>query len=96
MLLPSSPEYVRIADQVADDIASGQLHPGDRLPAISKLAEQYDVSQAVVKSALLVLSTRGLVYGPQEGRIFVRGATARTGSDEEWTDLADQWGGSGT
>jgi DNA-binding GntR family transcriptional regulator len=95
--LPSSPEYVRIADQVADDIASGLLHPGDRLPAISQLAEQYEVSQAVVKSALLVLSTRGLVYGPEEGRIFVRGgsATARTGSDEEWTDLADQWGGSG-
>lgn len=55
----------RLRDHITADIErqilEGQLKPGDRLPHERALAEQYQVSRAVVRDAIAVLVERGLV-----------------------------------
>lgn len=64
--------YERIADDLRQSIRAGQLRPGDRLPAETKLAETYRRSVPTIQSALRVLQDEGLIE-KQHGRgNFVR------------------------
>ncbi len=60
-----------ITNDLRDDILSGQFAPGDRLLEI-QLAEQYDCGRAAVRSALVALTTEGLVEREEN-----RGASVR-------------------
>lgn len=44
--------YEEISDIILSEIKSGKLKPGDKLPAITKMAETYGVSQASIREAL--------------------------------------------
>lgn len=64
--------YERIADELRQSIRAGELSPGDRLPAESKLAEQYRRSVPTIRDALRLLRDEGLIE-KQHGRgNFVR------------------------
>jgi GntR family transcriptional regulator len=64
--------YERIADELRQSIRAGELGPGDRLPAETKLAEKYRKSVPTVQNALRVLQDEGLIE-KQHGRgTFVR------------------------
>ncbi len=52
---------VRIADELADRIASGEFLPGDKLPNEPELSKKMQVSRTTLREALRILSTRGLV-----------------------------------
>lgn len=66
------PGYLQIADDLREQIRSGRLSPGDPLPSTARLAEQYDSSASVIKMAVGVLRTEGLVVGQQGKGVFVR------------------------
>ncbi|MGW5157526.1 GntR family transcriptional regulator [Nonomuraea wenchangensis] len=68
------PAYLQIADDLRAQIRGGSLAPGAPLPSTTKLAEQYDASLSVVKLAVGVLRTEGLVIGQQGKGVFVRDA----------------------
>lgn len=53
--------YLRVADDIASRIASGELAPGARLRSERDLAEYYDVSYGTVRHAMQVLRERGLI-----------------------------------
>jgi GntR family transcriptional regulator len=53
--------YMRVADDIAARIASGELKPGARLRAERDLAEYYEVSYGTVRRAMEVLRERGLI-----------------------------------
>jgi DNA-binding GntR family transcriptional regulator len=53
--------YVRVADDIASRIASGELAPGARLRSERELAGHYDVSYGTVRHAMQVLRDRGLI-----------------------------------
>lgn len=80
------PGYLQIADELREQITNGSLAPGDPLPSITQLAARYEVSVSVVKSAISVLRTKGLVVGQQGKAIFVRDPgshdPAPTGTDD--------------
>lgn len=65
------PLYQRVIDAIKDDVESGRLKPGDRIPSIAELAKRYDVSQGTVKTALLVLRQSGVVVGVQGRATYV-------------------------
>ncbi|GGM13684.1 MULTISPECIES: winged helix-turn-helix domain-containing protein [Micromonospora] len=67
-----TPFYERIATEFRDRIRSGELKPGDKLPSISQLCQQYGVSTQVIRSAMLVLRAEGLVEGHQGRGVYVR------------------------
>ncbi|MEU8252258.1 winged helix-turn-helix domain-containing protein [Nonomuraea sp. NPDC048916] len=68
------PGYLQIADDLRAQIRGGSLAPGAPLPSTTQLAEQYDASLSLVKEAVRVLRTEGLVVGQQGKGVFVRDA----------------------
>lgn len=68
----NGPKYRTMVQDISDDIASGILKAGDKLPSTVELREQYKVSATVVNQAVLVLESRDLIEGvPGVGR-FVK------------------------
>lgn len=64
--------YERIADDLRDRIRTGELRPGDRLPAETVLVEHYGKSLPTLRQALGLLQVEGLIE-KQHGRgNFVR------------------------
>ncbi|WP_426566344.1 GntR family transcriptional regulator [Angustibacter sp. McL0619] len=63
----SDPPYLRVAAQLRASIAAGEFAVGSRLPAVTKLGEQFGVAAGTVRSALAVLAREGLVE-VQHGR----------------------------
>lgn len=53
--------YRQIADQLAELIRRGEFKPGDRLPSERDLSQQFNVSRASVREALIALEIDGLV-----------------------------------
>jgi GntR family transcriptional regulator len=53
--------YLRVADDIASRIASGELAPGARLRSERDLAAYYGVSYGTVRRAMQVLRDRGLI-----------------------------------
>ncbi|MCG5215446.1 winged helix-turn-helix domain-containing protein [Streptosporangium sp. KLBMP 9127] len=76
------PGYLQIADDLREKIRGGSLAPGDPLPSTARLAEEYDASLSVVKLAVGVLRTEGLVIGQQGKGVFVRDAGEPASPDE--------------
>lgn len=61
-----------LAQTLRDQIASGQLPQGSRLPGQRDLAEQHGVSRAVVRAALGELEAEGLLEARRPIGTFVR------------------------
>ncbi len=53
--------YERVADEIADQIRSRALRPGDRLPSERAMAEQLAVGRSTVREAIASLQVAGLV-----------------------------------
>ncbi len=51
----TKPKYQQIAVDVAEKIAEGKLHVGDKIHARSTLANQYQVSPETARKAIIVL-----------------------------------------
>jgi DNA-binding FadR family transcriptional regulator len=51
----------RIYGQILQQIASGALRPGDRLPSENQICQTLNVSRPVVRQALMRLQADGLV-----------------------------------
>lgn len=58
--------------QILDQIVSGYLKEGDRLPPEKEICEMFGVSRPVVRSALLQLRTDGLVQSRQGSGTYVQ------------------------
>jgi GntR family transcriptional regulator len=53
--------YMRVVENLASRIASGELAPGARLRSERDLAVYYEVSYGTVRRAMQVLRERGLI-----------------------------------
>ena len=53
--------YMRLADDSAARMASGELKPGARLRSERDLAEHYEVSYGTIRRAMEVRRERGLI-----------------------------------
>lgn len=80
MNLPSNaprPPYLLAADKLRQEITSGHLKPGDRLPSSRELKETLGIANATVHAAIKVLRDEGLVYSVQgRGNYVARASTA--------------------
>jgi DNA-binding FadR family transcriptional regulator len=61
-----------VIDHLREEISSGKLPTGTRLPAEAKLTEQLGVSRTTLREAIVVLSHAGLVDVRQGDGTFVR------------------------
>jgi GntR family transcriptional regulator len=66
------PLQVRVADDLRSKIDASEYEPGQQLPTLDKLAEQYTCSLAAVRKAIDLLKQQGLVVTVQGRGTFVR------------------------
>ena len=66
--------FEAVSSQIREQLARGELRPGDRLPAEKDLAEQFDVSRSAVREALRSLESAGVVEAVTglNGGFFIR------------------------
>ncbi|MGW5266973.1 GntR family transcriptional regulator [Microbispora sp. NPDC004025] len=67
----TDPAYVRIAGHYARRIRTGELPPGTQLPSYSEIARQSNVSDIVVRKAIELLQSQGLVRSVRRRGNFV-------------------------
>lgn len=65
------PPYLRIAGEIRGQIERGELLPGEQVPSIVKLGEQYHVSRGTARRVLLQLRDWGLITITQGWGSFV-------------------------
>lgn len=68
--------YRQIADQLSELVRRGEFKPGDRLPSERDLSQQFNVSRASVREALIALEIDGLVVVRVGLGVFVNDAPA--------------------
>jgi GntR family transcriptional regulator len=61
------PGYVQIANHYRDAILTGELSPGDRLPSINDIADQWHVSRETAAKAISRLQVERAVYSTPRG-----------------------------
>jgi GntR family transcriptional regulator len=54
--------YVRIADQVRQQITAGRLKPGQPVPSITTLTQHHGVARQTAAKALRLLESEGLLH----------------------------------
>jgi GntR family transcriptional regulator len=69
--------YETVAGDLREQINSGDLEPGTKLPGERDIMEQYRVSVTVARAAVAQLRHEGLVYSQQGKGTFVRGPRQR-------------------
>jgi len=69
--------FEAVCDQIRQQVARGELYPGDRLPNEREMADRLEVSRAVVREAIRSLESLGMVETRQgvNGGVYVRGST---------------------
>ncbi len=67
--------YQEVVDSVQQQIFSGELRPGDRLPPERQLVREFGISRTAVREALRSLSAKGLVESQVGRGTFVRRPT---------------------
>lgn len=65
------PAYVRIAGEYARRIRSGAMPPRMQLPSYKEIAQENDVSEIVVRKALELLQSQGLIRSVRRRGVFV-------------------------
>ena len=71
------PQYVRIRDEITRRIEAGELQPGDRIPSLREMCEEFGVSSITARRALLDLLNEGIVERRGGLGAFVTGARRR-------------------
>ena len=67
----SEPIYSQIVSQISRSIARGELAPGDRLPAVRKLAAELVVNPNTVARAYRILEQKGLTNSKTGSGSFI-------------------------
>ena len=82
---PDSPLslYLQLADALAGQIEAGTYRPGDRIPSVRKLRDQFGVSLTTVLEACRVLEDRGLIVAKAQSGHYVRPRQPRLRSEPE-------------
>ncbi|MEU9115093.1 PLP-dependent aminotransferase family protein [Streptomyces sp. NPDC048483] len=71
-------DYRAIADELAADIASGRLRPGDRLPPLRRYARRRGIAASTAGRVYRELTRRGLTVGEVGRGTFVRTSAPAT------------------
>lgn len=75
--MSSAPEYIKLADTLAADIAAGRLKPGDQLPPQRAFAYERKIAVSTASRVYAELLRRGLVVGEVGRGTFIAGRAAR-------------------
>lgn len=70
------PPYLRVANEIRRLIEEGELTPGDQVPSIVKLGEQYGISRGTSRRVLVQLREWDLIEVTPGWGSFVKSPSA--------------------
>ncbi|MFI6587512.1 GntR family transcriptional regulator [Embleya sp. NPDC050493] len=73
--------YLRIVQDVRDQVRSGKLTAHEKLPSTRELAAEYQVALGTVQRALAELRTAGLIYSHQGRGSYISGSASIADQD---------------
>jgi GntR family transcriptional regulator len=68
-----TPPYLHVAGLIRDQIERGELLPGEQVPSMAKLADQYSISRGTARRVLMTLKDWGLIEITPGWGSFVKG-----------------------
>jgi GntR family transcriptional regulator len=77
-MTPMSAVYLRVLENLRDQIRGGLLAPGDRVPSRNAIIAKYGVGETAAKHALQVLAAEGLIEARAGSGSYVRRLPAPT------------------
>lgn len=84
------PPKVQVAAILRDEIASGQIEPGQRLDSVRSLAERFNIASQTVTNALKILIDEGIIRSVPNRGYFVQTPTDEPQRSPEFLALAQQ------
>ncbi|MBO0721003.1 MAG: FadR family transcriptional regulator [Blastocatellia bacterium] len=78
----NGPTAEQVVDQIRDLIASGELRPGDRLPAERELARQLGISRPSLRAGLRMLVAMGLLRARHGSGTYISDGPPALGSEQ--------------
>jgi len=66
------PVYLKIIEDIKEDIKTGKLKPGDLIPSENTLCDKYNVSRMTVRKGLAILVNEGYIYSIPGKGSFVK------------------------
>src|SRR5690349_13369798 len=85
-----APLYRQLFEQIAEQIRSGRMGRGTRLPATRELAGQLGLNRTTISAAYEMLETEGLISGQVGRGSFVTGSGESDASGVDWNGLLDR------
>lgn len=67
----ATPPWQQLADLLRERITSGELAPGDRIPSVVSLSQEYELAPGTVRKAVGQLQREGLVVSHTGWGTFV-------------------------
>ncbi|MBQ1043598.1 MULTISPECIES: winged helix-turn-helix domain-containing protein [unclassified Micromonospora] len=69
--MPTTPDYIRISDDIIAAVRSRRLKPEDKLPSIAQMAADYKVGTSTIQMVYVRLEALGVIRRHQGKGIFV-------------------------
>jgi molybdate-binding protein/DNA-binding transcriptional regulator YhcF (GntR family) len=83
--------YMQIAESIRRQIAAGELTPGQKLPPVRAMAQDWDCTPGTVNHAYQVLTQEGLVVGQRgKGTIVAQSLVQSQDPSWEWAKLVNR------
>jgi GntR family transcriptional regulator len=65
-------KYEEIVASINDKLALGHLKPGDKLPSVAELRQEFGASYGSIRTAIIILKTLGVVQGRHGVGVFIK------------------------
>ncbi|MFI9639850.1 winged helix-turn-helix domain-containing protein [Micromonospora sp. NPDC051925] len=69
--MPTTPDYIRIADDIVAGVRARKLMPGDKLPSIAQMAADYEVGTSTIQMVYVRLEALRVIRRHQGKGVFV-------------------------
>jgi GntR family transcriptional regulator len=69
--MPTTPDYIRIADAIVNDVRNEVLRPGDKLPSFAQMAKQHNVGTTTIQLVYVRLEALRVIRRHQGKGVFV-------------------------
>ncbi|MDG4831638.1 winged helix-turn-helix domain-containing protein [Solwaraspora sp. WMMD1047] len=69
--MPTTPDYIRIADEIVNGVRTSKLKPEDKLPSITDLAAQYGVGTSTIQMVYVRLEALRVIRRHQGKGVYV-------------------------
>ena len=89
--LSNKPIYLQIVDNLKQNLATGELTPGEQLPTVRQLADQLNINFNTIARAYRILDEEGIIT-TQHGRgTFIRTASEQLSKEELLSQLTQDY-----